>query len=178
MTLDAPRTIIRSMTPDDVTDRYVGWFADSDVMEHVTMELSPSKAELVTFVQSFDNVERFHFGVFLKQTGVHIGWLKILCDPVNQNGIMTTVIGDPDNWGQGFGFEMRTAILDFMFDDLGLHKAISQVYGDNPRTHALNLKLGFQREGILRKEEIGRNGERRDVHVFGLLADEWRQRTA
>jgi ribosomal-protein-alanine N-acetyltransferase len=176
--LDAPRTIIRSMTAEDVTERYVSWFADPEIMQHVTMGMNLSRAELIAFVASFDNAERFHFGVFLKDTGLHIGWLKLLCDPVNRNGILTTVIGDPTYWSLGFGFEMRTAIIDFMFDVLDLHKAVSMVYSDNQRTHALNIKLGFRREGILREEEVGRGGEWRDVHVFGLLAEEWRRRSA
>ena len=174
--LDTARTIIRSMTADDVTERYVSWFADPKVMQHITMDMNLSRAELLEFVASFDNVERFHFGVFLKESGLHIGWLKILCDPANKRGIMTTVIGDPEYWGRGFGFEMRTAIIDFMFDALGLHKAVSKVYSDTLRAHGLNTKLGFRREGILLEHEVGRGGEWRDVYVYGLLADEWRRR--
>ena len=178
VSLEGPRTIIRSMTADDVTARYVGWFSDPEVMRHITMDTDLSRAELVEFVSSFDNAERFHFGVFLKETGLHIGWLKLLCDQVNRKGILTTVIGDPAYWGQGIGFEMRSTVIDFMFDVLDLHKAVSMVYGDNPRTHALNTKLGFLREGILREDEAGPGGERRDVHVFGLLVHEWRQKPA
>ncbi len=174
--LDTARTVIRSMTADDVTERYVSWFADPDVMQHITMDMNLSRAELLEFVASFDNVERFHFGVFLKESGLHIGWLKILCDPANKRGIMTTVIGDPEYWGRGFGFEMRTAIIDFMFDALGLHKAVSMTYSDSLRAHGLNTKLGFRREGILLEHEVGRGGEWRDVYVFGILADEWRRR--
>ena len=173
--LDAPRTIIRTMTPADVTDRYVAWFSDPAVMHHITMPMNLTHAELVDFVNSFDNIDRFHFGVFLKENGLHIGWLKLLCDPFNRKGILTTVIGDSAYWGRGIGFEMRSAVIDFMFDVLNLHKAISMVYSDNPRTHALNTKLGFSLEGILREDETGPSGERRDVHVFGLLVHEWRK---
>ena len=174
--LETARTIIRSMTADDVTERYLSWFADAEVMQHITMDMNLSRAELLGFVASFDNAERFHFGVFVKESGLHIGWLKILCDLPNKNGIMTTVIGDRDYWGSGFGFEMRTAIIDFMFDGRGLHKAVSMTYSDSVRAHALNDKLGFRREGTLLEHEVGRAGEWRDVYVYGLLADEWRRR--
>ncbi|MFQ5617712.1 MAG: GNAT family N-acetyltransferase [Rhodospirillales bacterium] len=174
--LDTARTVIRSMTADDVTERYVSWFADAEVMRHITMDMNLSRAELLEFVASFDNAERFHFGVFLKDSGLPIGWLKILCDLPDKRGIMTTVIGDRDYWGRGFGFEMRTAIIDFMFDVLGLHKAVSKVYSDSLPAQGLNTKLGFRREGILLEHEVGRGGEWRDVHVFGILADEWRRR--
>lgn len=176
VTLDAPRCIIRTMTSADVTERYIGCFADPQVMHNITMEMNLNREQLLDFVASFDNAERFHLGVFLKESGLHIGWLKLLCDPVNRKGVTTTVVGDRDYWRQGFGFEMRCAAIDFMFGALNLHKVISMAYGDNPSTHALNSKLGFQREGILREDEVGPNGEWRDVHVFGLLAEEWQQR--
>jgi ribosomal-protein-alanine N-acetyltransferase len=146
-------------------------------MHNITMAMGLDRAELLNFVASFNNRERFHFGVFLKDTGLHIGWLKLLCDMENRKGVMTTVVGDPAYWRRGFGFEMRSALIGFMFDVLDLHKAISMVYSDNPKTHALNTKLGLQLEGILRKDEIGPGGTWRDVHVFGILADEWRQRS-
>jgi RimJ/RimL family protein N-acetyltransferase len=174
--LETARTIIRSMTPDDVTERYIGWFADPDVMQHITMDMNLGRAELLEFVASFDNVERFHFGVFVKESGLHIGWLKFLCDLPNRHGRTTTVIGDRAYWSRGFGFEIRAAVIDFMFDTLRLHKVVSEDYGDNLRAHALDTKLGFRREGILREHERGRAGEWRDVYVYGLLADEWRRR--
>lgn len=177
VSLRGPRCIIRSMTAEDVTDRYVGWFSDPRIMHNITMKMNLSRAELLDFVASFDNRTRFHFGVFLEDSGIHIGWLKLLCDMENSKGVMTTVVGDPDYWRQGFAFEMRSTLIDFMFEELGLHKAISMVYGDNPKTHALNTKLGMQLEGILREDEVGPDGAWRDVHVFAVLADEWRQGT-
>ncbi len=178
VSIHTPRTLIRTMTPGDVTERYISWFADPQVMYHITMAMNLTRDQLIDFVASFDNRERFHFGVFMKDSGVHVGWLKVLCDMENRKGVLTTVVGDPDYWGQGIGFEMRSGVIDFMFHVLDLHKAISMVYSDNPRTHALNTKLGFQREGILREDEMGPSGERRDVHVYGLLAREWRQTPA
>ena len=176
VTLDSPRLLIRSMTADDVTERYVSWFADPEIMRQIAMPMNPSRAQLLKFVASFDNRARFHLGVFLKDTGLHVGWLKLLCDMTNRGGVLTTVIGDPAYWGRGIGSEMRHAIIDFMFDVLDMHKAVDMVYGDNARAQALNIKLGFQREGILRDFAAGPGATWRDVHVFGLLVDEWRQK--
>jgi RimJ/RimL family protein N-acetyltransferase len=171
--LNGPRLCLRSMTAAEVTDRYISWFADPRVMHNITMEMNLGREALLDFVASFNNRDRFHFGVFLQDTGEQIGWMKLLCDQPNRKGQLTTVIGEPDHWGKGYGYEMRALVIDFMFGPLGLHKAISMVYGDNPKTFGLNTKLGFQREGILREDETGPKGERRDVHVFGLLSHEW-----
>ena len=174
--VETERTVIRSMTPDDVSDRFIAWSKDSDVMAHIAGPMDFERDDVVRSLRLFNNRSAFLLDIRWKDTGLQIGWFRIKCALEHARGITTTVIGDRDYWGRGLGFEVRAAMTRFMFEDLKLHKIVSTAFGDNDRTHALNAKLGFRLEGVLRDEERGRDGTWRDVHVYGLLVDEWRAR--
>lgn len=174
--LETERTVLLSMTPAHVTDRFVAWFGDPVVMANIAMPLNLSRELLLRYRAGFDNDAGFLLGIFLARSELQIGWLRIFVDRQHDRATTTTVIGDRDYWGRGLGYEVRAATIAFMFEQLGLHKVVARSYSDSDRTHAINRKLGFRREGVLVENERGRDGAWRDVHVYGLLADEWRAR--
>jgi RimJ/RimL family protein N-acetyltransferase len=52
--------------------------------------------------------------------------------------------------GQGFGTEMRAAVLHLAFTGLGAEEAVSGAFEDNPASHAVSRKLGYQPDGVNR----------------------------
>jgi ribosomal-protein-alanine N-acetyltransferase len=53
-------------------------------------------------------------------------------------------------WRQGFMFEALTAVINFAFTRLELHRIEADVDPDNTGSLAILEKLGFKREGVLR----------------------------
>jgi len=49
--------------------------------------------------------------------------------------------------GQGFGTEMRCAVIDFTFDHLKAIRAESSAFVDNPASLAVSRKVGYQPNG-------------------------------
>lgn len=81
----------------------------------------------------------------------------------------------PEYWGKGVMLECLSAMLDYCFTKLSLHRMQSMVEPDNPASWKLIEKLGFQLEGILR--ECERKDDRYvDLRCYSLLAREWRSR--
>lgn len=68
-----------------------------------------------------------------------------------------------------------TALLEQAFGPLRLHRVALRVDSSNKRSRAVATRLGFTEEG-LEREAISVAGERRDDVIFGLLADDWRDR--
>ncbi len=62
--------------------------------------------------------------------------------------------------GNGYGTEMRAAVLAFAFDHLGATQARSDAFTDNPSSLAVSRKLGYVEDGTVRRE---RRGEAADV---------------
>jgi RimJ/RimL family protein N-acetyltransferase len=69
--------------------------------------------------------------------------------------------------GQGLGSALLRAGIDWA-RGAGAHKVALQVWPHNQAAIALYEKLGFQREGLLRRHYRRRNGELWDAVVMGL----------
>ena len=82
---------------------------------------------------------------------------------------------DPACQRQGIATEAVSAMLDFCFGELGLHRAQAFMHPDNAASIALVEKLGFCREGLLR-DHLRVGDFWRDDVLYGLLGTEWGRR--
>ncbi len=80
-----------------------------------------------------------------------------------------------DYWRQGIMSEATRAVLQFCFDQLGLHRVEADVVEGNVASAALLKKLGFTLEGIWR-DRVFKRGAFHSLWQFGLLAPEFRAR--
>jgi RimJ/RimL family protein N-acetyltransferase/isopentenyldiphosphate isomerase len=88
---------------------------------------------------------------------------------------LSLLIGDPGEWGQGYAGDALDTFLEAAFDGWNLHRIWLEVEDGNERALRLYRSAGFSDEGTLREARF-RNGERRDVHLMGITAPEWRER--
>lgn len=79
-------------------------------------------------------------------------------------------------WGGGLLPEAAAAVVHYGFSELGLEKVFAFTDVRNSRSQRVLEKLRFQREGVLRRHEIGRDGKRIEHVYFGLLREEWESR--
>jgi [ribosomal protein S5]-alanine N-acetyltransferase len=78
-----------------------------------------------------------------------------------------------DHWGTGVNREAKALIARLAFDALGLERLGAYANLDNPRSQTALSRLGFTREGVLRRWH--RHGEHvHDVLVYSWLREEWR----
>jgi UDP-4-amino-4,6-dideoxy-N-acetyl-beta-L-altrosamine N-acetyltransferase len=76
---------------------------------------------------------------------------------------------------RGTGVQLGVAVLNFAFNELGLHKVCGQVLAFNERSLRFHRKLGFRDEGILRDQYFDGVGYHA-VFCFGMMASEWNAR--
>lgn len=76
---------------------------------------------------------------------------------------------------KGTGTQMGIHALDYAFSDLYLEKVCAETFDFNESSIAYHLKLGFLREGLLKKHQF-KNGELKDLIIFGLLKEDWLKR--
>ncbi|QLG50229.1 GNAT family N-acetyltransferase [Natrinema halophilum] len=81
----------------------------------------------------------------------------------------------PDHQRQGYGSDAVERVLEYGFDQLGLHRIEARVFELNEPSRRLLESVGFTQEGIHRDVEFI-DGEYQDAYWFGLLEDEWRGR--
>ena len=77
--------------------------------------------------------------------------------------------------GKGTMTRSCTAMIDYLFGDLGLHRVTIQCGTGNRRSCAIPERLGFTREGLTRDGEWV-NDRWVDLVLWGMLEQEWRAR--
>ncbi|MGP1283064.1 MAG: GNAT family N-acetyltransferase [Parasphingopyxis sp.] len=134
------------------------------------------------FDAGFEAMERFHatknwvnYAVLNRDTIVGMT-NYINADP--GNGVVEiggTYIA-PDVRGGPFNSTMKQLMIDHALA-CGYRRIEFRIDTRNARSMAAVRKLGATHEGTLRKNRITWTGYVRDTAVFGLLADEWTNRT-
>jgi len=77
--------------------------------------------------------------------------------------------------GKGVMTRCCRAMLEYLFEQRSLNRVEIRCATENIRSCAIPARLGFTREGVLRQAEWV-NDRFLDLVVWGLLAEEWRQR--
>lgn len=80
----------------------------------------------------------------------------------------------PEYWGCGYGAEMGRAMIDELFANHPIHKIVASCNGNNQSSENIMIKLGMQKEGILRKVRY-KDGRWDDEIKYGLLREEWEE---
>ena len=76
-------------------------------------------------------------------------------------------------WGKGYMREVLPALIRYAFRDLDVRRLEASVDSDNLASHRLLLDLGFEHEGMRRKNWINK-GRIVDSNIYGLLRNEYR----
>ncbi|WP_262481657.1 GNAT family N-acetyltransferase [Bacillus sp. CH30_1T] len=124
-------------------------------------------------VVSEDNA--FRFAIRLKNDGRIIGFVEL--DGIlwtHRVGWVSISIGDEQAWGNGYGKEAMKCLLAYAFHELNLYRLQLTVFSYNERAIRLYESLGFTKEGSYR-QFLQRDGDRYDMNLYGILADEWRE---
>jgi len=84
-------------------------------------------------------------------------------------------LGEKEYWGRGYGTDAMITFLDYLFNELRLHRVYLRVQSYNTRALKSYEKCGFVQEGILRDNTFTQ-GKYYDDLMMGILSDEFNQR--
>ncbi len=114
--------------------------------------------------------------VHIRSTGRLIGTCAFSqLDGDNGSAFYHITIGERDCWGQGYGTEATSLMVEHAFERLGLHRIALSVFAFNERAIRSYRKVGFVVEGRAR-EAILRDGRYWDEIQMSILEDDWRER--
>ena len=105
--------------------------------------------------------------VLVDRKGHLVGFVK-LCNIQNRSKAEIGYWLAKPQWGKGLMTEALTAILTFAFDSLGLHRVYATTHIDNEASQRVLERVGFQKEGVLRKHGR-RQGQWVDSVLYGRL---------
>ncbi|MDD2477526.1 MAG: GNAT family protein [Candidatus ainarchaeum sp.] len=119
---------------------------------------------------------KFLFGIYLKSEKKIIGVVDFSINKDNLVARSGSWINEK-YWRQGFVTEAKIVVIDYLFKNHKIRKFFTQVYSGNIASRKAIMKLGYKKEGLLRKNSISKaTGKIHDVIALGLLKEEWEER--
>jgi UDP-4-amino-4,6-dideoxy-N-acetyl-beta-L-altrosamine N-acetyltransferase len=93
-------------------------------------------------------------------------------DRQHRNAMWAFYLADPGVRGRGVGSVVEAFVLEFAFEEIGLHKLSCEVLGFNESVVAMHRKFGFRDEGLFREDKY-KNGGWQDVHRLAFFEEDW-----
>ena len=163
------------LSPPDETDAQIiqAWDNDLEVLLGASMNgiSTPASSLYLTPNQPSKLLEHMMMIVDLKTDG-SIGWCSLFVQvPTNRRASLGIIIGEKQYWGQGYGAEAITLLLDYGFNIMNLNSVELGVYSFNRQAIRCYEKVGFKRIGISRQVRIVA-GIAYDAVFMDILASE------
>jgi RimJ/RimL family protein N-acetyltransferase len=149
-------------------DREIGPLAGTKL----PMTLSQAKSWQESAERAWDARTAFFFAVCELGSDSFIGTVWLRDVRAFDSSAELAVLMDAQHIGAGYGTDAQRIALRFAFATLGLNRVSLVVLARNARAIRSYEKLGFQREGVLRRAARASSGFE-DLIVMSLLASEW-----
>ncbi|MBO4903336.1 MAG: GNAT family N-acetyltransferase [Lachnospiraceae bacterium] len=158
-TLETKRLILRRYTIDDAEDMYQNWASDPEVTRFLTWpahaDLEVTKHVLQDWIPRYEEGNYFNWAIELKETGAVIGNIAAVRLDEDVEAADVGYSMGKAYWNQGIMTEALRAVMDYLFDVVGLNRVSSYHDPDNPGSGRVMEKAGMLKEGVLR--QAGRN---------------------
>lgn len=166
LNLETKRLSLRIFTTQDITSEYIKALNSKEVIGLTESRYKSWKLDEVkkyVIENAYQKWESVLIGMFLKDTSKHIGNIRLHSfSKYNRRVEVGIMIWDKNEWGKNFGTEALDAIINYLFEELGLHKICAEYYSINNSSARMFRKLKFNTEGIF-KDHFLVNGKYADA---------------
>lgn len=166
--IETERMLIRDFQTDDAAalQEILG---DAETMKFLEPPYSPEQTR--RFLEEFCIGRRGAVAAVEKADGRLVGYLllKAMEADVYEMGWVFR----RDRWRRGLAREACAAVIDAAFGSMGAHKIVAETI-DADRSVRLMQRLGMRAEGVQRSHTRGTDGEWVDLHLYGLLREDWK----
>jgi ribosomal-protein-alanine N-acetyltransferase len=174
--LHTPRLRLRALTPADAP-ALLRIHADTDWMRWYGIDpvrdLSEAEQLAELFAGWFASGAGFRWGLEKKDDGALIGSCGLFRWNRSWRNCALSYEIARDCRRRGYMREALSAVLDYGFDFMQLHRIQAETHPDNAASIALATRLGFRFEGVHREQGYW-NGRFHDLHCYALLEQDWR----
>jgi ribosomal-protein-alanine N-acetyltransferase len=175
--LSTPRLRLRQFRAED-SDAMHQCFASPEAMRFWNQLVHTKRIETERVVRRLMDCTPSYYrfwAVADARTDRCLGMVNYHDGHIRNKRVAIGYIVDPAHHGKGIATEAVSAMLDFCFGELGLHRVQALIHPDNTASRKLVEKLGFRCEGLLR-ENLRVGDSWRDDTLYALLeADRRRQ---
>jgi RimJ/RimL family protein N-acetyltransferase len=148
---------------------YENWANDPEVTKFLTWAphtgVEMTRALLTDWVSRYEDGGYFNWVMVLKENGRAIGNISVVKLKENTDSADMGYCMSKAYWGQGLMPEALKAVMNFLFDEVGLNRIAACHDVNNPKSGRVMEKAGMKQEGLFRA--AGRNNQ-------GICDEIWR----
>lgn len=169
------RLRIVSYSEEYLTDRYVGWLNDPEIMRYSEGRFKRHTVESCReYIRSFENTPSHLWAITLKEPGgAHIGNINCYVNTNYMNADIGVMIGERSQWGKGYGKEAFEGVVDFLFKKAGMRKVTAGTMSSNTSMLKIMRAAGMQDDGIRKRHYIC-EGKEVDIVHMSLFRENWK----
>lgn len=162
-TLETERLILRKFTLNDTGAMYRNWASDPEVTKYLIWQThenaTVSKEILKDWTSSYNQKDYYQWAIVLKaESEEPIGSISVV-DKNDDTKIahIGYCIGRKW-WHKGITSEALRAVIDFLFDEVGVNRIEARHDSHNPNSGKVMKKCGMIYEGTLRQSDRNNQG--------------------
>lgn len=168
------RIYLRAFEPDDYKTS-IRWRKDDQIWDMLGgAKYFVSEAYEKKWIEdTIFNSKEIRLAICLKEDDKYIGNAYITnIDMINRTGISHVLIGEKSYWGKGYAGEALKMLLDYVFNERGLHRIMALVLESNIQSVKILVKLGYRQEGVLR-HSVYKNGRYNNQVILSILKEDF-----
>ena len=175
-TLETGRLILRRFTPDDAEPMFRNWASDPEVTKFLMWpthtDPKVTRSILEDWEKHYPEENYYHWAITIKENGSEpIGSIAVVeQDDGSSKAHIGYCIGRKW-WHQGITSEALKAVMDYLFDVVGVNRIESRHDPRNPNSGKVMMKCGMKYEGTLRSSDHNNQGIC-DACFYALLKSE------
>ncbi|HYD81989.1 MAG TPA: GNAT family protein [Paucimonas sp.] len=174
-TIETERLLLRAVEERDLPD-LLAIHGDDEVTRYLSIATWTGEADARAWFERVDGRNKegsgMLFAIVERGTGIVAGTCVLFrLEEESMRAEVGYALGKAHR-GRGYLQEAMTALIDYAFEELSLRRLEAEADPRNLVSDRALRRLGFTREGLLRKRWIMK-GEVVDSHVYGLLREEW-----
>lgn len=179
-TIETERLILRPFTMADAEPMYRNWASDDEVTKFLTWPTHSSvevtKMVLTDWTASYAKPDFYNWAIVLKENGPEpIGSIAAVGIDEKTECVEMGYCMSRAHWRKGIMAEALTALIGFLFDEVGFNRIQADHDPNNPGSGRVMQKSGMQFEGTMRQFGYSNQGII-DVCRWAILRTDQRRR--
>lgn len=174
--IETSRLVLRPFVREDARAMYENWASDPEVTKFLSWptyrSVDTAHEILEIWTNQYADPVFYQWAIELKEIGEPIGSISVvnMDDRVDMMEIGFCI--GSSWWGRGIMTEAFHAVIDFLFEEVGVQRIEAGHDPNNPASGAVQRKCGLKYEGTFRRS-IRSNQGITDKVVLAILKEEW-----
>ena len=169
--LVSERLVLQRFSESDISDRYLGWLNDPEVVRYSNQRfIQHDRAISQGYLQSFQGTDNLFLSIRNKQDKVMIGTMTAYIASHHGTADMGILIGERTLWGQGYGLEAWSCLMDYLLHQAGIRKVTAGTMHVNKGMLHIMQQSGMRHEATRHQQEM-LDGDPVDILYYARFKD-------